>query len=143
MKDAGFPLAIACSHLLANLTYEGRAVGVYSLQAPEEAVAPYVIIGAWQGNPGNTKNSFGQQGEISLDVVTRHSSAAISKKPASDICDLITTLITPRPGETGLVIPGFRPDVVRIGRVMDMPKTSSTDTIIRKIITLQLTLTQH
>lgn len=143
MKDAGFALAVAYTNLLANLTYEGKTVGVYSLQAPNNATAPfYVIIGPWVAQKSNTKTGFGQKGEINLDVVTRSGAGAVSKKPASDIADLITALITPEPGKTGLTVAGFGQVVTIIDGVRDMSQLSTTDTLVRKIITISHHLNQ-
>ncbi|WP_077920417.1 DUF3168 domain-containing protein [Spirosoma sp. 209] len=140
MKDAGFALAQAYTTLLANLTYQNQPVPLYSLKAPDDAVSPYVILGPWQGQRDNTKQSFGQTGEINLDVVTRFAGDVVSKKAASDIADLITNLITPTPGAT-LSVPGFSCWLTVVSSTQDISIETDTETLIRKLITVQHSLT--
>ncbi|KAB7730139.1 DUF3168 domain-containing protein [Rudanella paleaurantiibacter] len=141
MTDAGFALAAAYATLLGGLTYNGKSVVLYSLQAPDNAVAPYIILGPWVSVPAGTKDSFGQTGEITLDVVTRFT-GPVSKKPATDIANLATALITPSPGKTGLSVAGFNVVRVQVVGTRDMPQLLDTDTVVRKIITVSHTLNQ-
>lgn len=138
MQTASFALSKAYALLLADLSYDGKPVKVYDLLAPSGAVAPYVILGPWQPNSDNTKDSFGETGEINLDIVTRFPVGVGSRKPATDIANQITKLIKPTPDAEVLQVEGFKCWNTVVRGVSDLPsQPSGTDTIIRKIIVVE------
>lgn len=143
MKDAELPLRKAYKELLSGLTYNGKPVALYDLMASDKALAPYVILGPWQGQKDNTKLSFGQSGEINLDVFTRFTGDQRSTKMASDIANAITDLLKPTPTAEVLSVEGFDSWKTLIEGSQDISQVTGTDTIIRKIITVSHSLCQH
>lgn len=142
MTDADVALSIAYGSLLANLSYNNKPVKLYDLMAPDDAQAPYVILGPWIPRSDNTKDTFGQKGEINLDVVTRFGGGAFSKKPANDIANAITTLLKPTPEAEVLQAPGWGFWMTVIGAGENIALNTDTDRIYRKIITVSHNLEQ-
>lgn len=143
MKDAGFALRKAYAVLLADLSYNGKAVKLYDLMAPSKAAAPYIIVGPWQPQSDNTKDSFGQSGEINLDVFTRFGVGIASEKVASDIANAVADLLKPTPTSEVLDVEGFNSYITVIGPTSTITQSTDTDTIIRKILTISHRLCQH
>lgn len=142
MLDAGFALALAYQSLLSAIVYGGKSVAMYAVMAPDDALAPYIILGDWKQQADNTKDRFGQTGTITIDVVTRSVGNARSKKPAADICDAITTAIMPYPAAQVFNLAGFNVVTTVIGETLDVPTATDTDTMVRKLITVTHTLQQ-
>ncbi|QMW05333.1 DUF3168 domain-containing protein [Spirosoma foliorum] len=142
MNDASFALSVAYATLLAGLTYNGQEVKVYDQKASNTATFPYVILGPWQARSGNTKDSFGQVGEINLDIVTGFVGDQSSRKPSVEIGNLITSLLKPTPTAEVLTAPGFRVWMTAITATLDISDELNTKGLRRKIITVQHTLTE-
>lgn len=142
MNDAGFALAAAYYTLLSALTYNSKPVAVYSLMAPDDAVAPYVILGPWTAQSDNTKDTFGQKGQINLDVVMRYTGNQVSKKAATEIANSITALLKPTPRAEVLEIIGFKTWNTLVEGSTDVLAPTTTDKIFRKVVTVSHSLTQ-
>jgi hypothetical protein len=142
MIDASLALRTAYEKLLKDLQYAGKPVKLYDMQATNDAQGYYVIIGPWQSRNLSVKDNFHQSGQINLDVVARQPVGINSRRPTSEIANLITTLLKPNRTAEVLEVEGFESWNTIIERVMDAPTLTSTDTIIRKIITVSHTLKQ-
>ncbi|AUD07005.1 DUF3168 domain-containing protein [Spirosoma pollinicola] len=142
MDDAGFALDTAYVNLLSDLTYKGIPVNVYASMAPDDAVAPYVILGPWQPLKDNTKDDFGQKGEKNVEVFTRFTGNQFSKKPASEIASQITNRVKPTTTAEVLIVPGFKCWNTVIEGTTELTAPTPTDRIFRKIITISHALWQ-
>lgn len=142
MKDAGFPLQKAYFSLFTGLMYGEAELGFYSVKAPDDAQKPYVIIGPWIGRPDNSKYTFGQNGEIVLDVVTEFFGNNWSRQPAAEIADLLTERLLPEPTSTVLDVSGFNVVITLIGPVQDIDLATERGTLVRKLITVTHSLNQ-
>ena len=142
MKDPGFALAVAYNNLLSGLTYNGKPIKLYDVFAANDAEAPYVIVGGWVARSDNDKDVFGQKGQIILDVFTRFTGNQFSKKPANDIANQITDLLTSRPGQSPLHLDGFSIWSTIISDIREMGTPSATDRTFRKVITVSHSINQ-
>lgn len=142
MQDASYALQKAYAGLLAGLTYNSQLVPIYTLMAANSAVAPYVILGSWTEQKDNTKDSFGQKGELTIQVVTRYPGDQVGRKAAVEIANLITALIKPTPTSEVLEVEGFKNWNTTISSVGEITQNTTTDTVFRKIITVSHYLRQ-
>ena len=138
MTDAGDPIRVAYHQLFSGLTHEGKSIGVYALMAPSDAIAPYVIVGPWVARSENTKTTFRQEGEITLDVVTRFLGGAGSTVPAAEIANELTRRIKSTLNSTlDTLSMGQNNWLTVIANISDLALQTKTDLIIRKIITVR------
>ena len=142
MKDAGFALQKAYFTLLGDLEDSDTIVPVYSIQAPDGAEKPYVILGQWVARSSNTKDSFYQSGEITLDVVTHFDGDAWSRQDAARIASLITELLMPQPTASTLEVEGFDVVLTQIQNTEDVDLETAYGKLVRKLITVTHILKQ-
>lgn len=144
MQDPSFALSVAYAALLASLSYQDKPVGLYDQLAEEGATFPYVILGPWVAQSDNTKDSFGQKGEINLDVVTGFVGNATSRKASTEIANLITQRLKPTTTAEVLDLTnyGFRIILTVIENIQDISVETNTKSLRRKLITVSHTLCQ-
>ncbi|GAB4001519.1 hypothetical protein GCM10028807_57860 [Spirosoma daeguense] len=142
MNDAAYALSVAYAELMAGFSYNGQVVKVYDQIADNNAKAPYIIMGPWVATSDNTKCGFGQTGQIVLDVVNRLPGNQQSRRAVTEIANLLTRLLKPDTTAEVLNVPGFQSWNTRIVGAQDDTQRTNTDTVVRKLITVEHSLWQ-
>lgn len=91
--------------LVGNISYSGAVVPVYSIvQEPGDDVDLFVnVASAFISNDEGAKDSFMRPYTVNVDIVSRHTSAAISEKALNAVSSSITQILIPSVGGSGLV----------------------------------------
>lgn len=144
MIDAQDPLHAALFALLQGLTYGGYTLGVHAFMAPDDVEAPYyLILDPFTLVSDNTKDSFGQSGEINIQVVTRLVGNARSSVPAGAIAAQVLQRIKPTVSAEVIALPSpLHAFNTRISNTQTITLQTPTETIIRRIITVALSIQQ-
>lgn len=81
--------------LNGNITYNASNVPVYDVVPPTQSY-PYIVLGSQSVTHEGTKNSFGVEVFMEVDVVTGYQGSYGGKSQAYDIADDIIQLIATR-----------------------------------------------
>lgn len=142
MSDPSEALSVTFGALLKNLVYNDRKVDLYDISAPGTAQPPYIILGPWTGLNASSKGRFGERGEITFDVFTRSPTNVFSKRPANQIEKQIKALVLPYPGCGLPNVEGFDCWMASFAGSQEITLPTPTDRIFRKLLTINLSLTQ-
>jgi hypothetical protein len=139
MLDPSFAFSKAYSALLAGLVVDGQPVALFDQMADDNALGYYIILGPWIATSDNTKSSFGQKGEITLDCVTRFMGNQRSRKPVNAIAGAVLERIKPTVTSEVLDLTpdGFRCYLTVVSATQDALTSNKTDTVVRKLLTIE------
>jgi hypothetical protein len=143
MKDTQKPLRMAMFNLLSGaIAYDGNTVGVYDEMNDNDDV--YILLSTQQETFDETSDTFITRSTINLEVVAK-TGTTVSKDVLDDISDDIYTLLRPTTSTTGLVNPsGFQiHNVFRESATTQVLQVSPTQSILRKLITIVVTITEQ
>lgn len=138
MKDTALPTRKAYYAAISALGYN-----VFDLRAPDTATKPYIILGTQTNISENTKTSFDNRVSINIDIINSFDDSFGGRKPVDLIATEILEAINPAPGQSSLNITGF--NVLSTSIVADFtfePNFSDTETIYRRVITIEHLLEQ-
>jgi hypothetical protein len=143
MKDTQKPLRHAMFNLLSGaITYDGNAVGVYDEMNDSDDI--YIVLSTQQETFDETSDTFITRSAITLEIVAK-TGTTVSKDIVDDISDDIYTLLRPTTSTTGLVNPsGFQiNNVFRESANTQVLQITATQSIVRKLITIVVTITEQ
>ena len=143
MKDTQKPLRQAVFNLLdGQLTYDSAAVNVYDEMNDGDDI--YVLLSTQQETFDETSDTFITRSSISIEVVAK-TGTWVSKDIIDDISDQIYDLLRPTTSTTGLANPsGFLiQNVQRENAITQTLQISATESILRKLITIVVTIVEQ
>ena len=107
MKDPELPIRAGYYALLNGIVVDGRAISVYDMQAPEKAVAPYIILGGILSFANNTKDGFGGEVQVNIMALSEFKGDFGGREITDKIVNRILELSIPTPGKAGITATGF------------------------------------
>jgi hypothetical protein len=144
MKDAGLIIRTKIfERLNQTITYNSKSVKCYDYASVStQAYPPYIIIGNFTSTEigEGSKQSYGQECFIDIEVITSYSNAFGGRKDSDLIANEVMELIRTRQAGYLDLSPNWTCIGVQLDNTTNLMELNNSDMIIRKIMRFKINI---